>query len=248
MPIPPPLPCWVFSVTSVAVISDAGPWARMLPPFEVRVMPRDIELLNTDALLVVAGALAVSAPTLMSPVAVKLMLAPGQDVENEQFTAVAVIEFALSAVVELMLMLVLLNELAEDAETPLELLIVALMLPAVAFNATVPVVSMVPPLMPVPVIDTAPPPARIVPKLLTDDAVLVMVKAPPPVDAPDVLIELPVDDSDTGPPKVVIKPPILIELGEVAVKLPPVTVLNCRKLPGVAVTAPPPASSESCEA
>ena len=248
VPMPPPLPCSVFSVTSVAVIRDAGLMARMLPPLEVSVTLRTIELLNTVALLVVAGALAVIAPALISPVAVRLMVAPGQFVVEVQLVAVAVIDVAFSAVVELIVMLVLFKDRAEVAVTPPELLTVALTLPAVAFSATVPVVSMVPPVTLVPVIDTAPPPALSVPALLTDETVLFRVNAPPLVAPPDVLMELPVDDNDTGPPVVVIKPPILIEFSEEAVKLPPVTALNCWKLVDVAVTAPVPASSDNCDA
>jgi len=227
--------------------NDVGLCEKMLPPLEVSVTLREMLLLNTVALLVVAGALAVMVPILMLPVAVRLMLAPGHDVVNEQLTAVAVMEFAFSAVAELMLML-LLKELFDVAVTPLELFTVALILPAVALRATVPVVSIVPPLTLVPVIATAPPPAVSVPKLLTEDAVLVMVNAPPPVEAPDVLIELPVDDIATGPPVVVIKPPILIELPDDDVKLPPVTALNCWKPVDVAETAPVPASSDNCDA
>lgn len=43
VPMPPPLPCCVFKVTSVAVISDAGLCARMLPPLEVSVTLREIK-------------------------------------------------------------------------------------------------------------------------------------------------------------------------------------------------------------
>ena len=136
-----------------------------------------------------------------------------------------------------------------------------------AVKATVPVVSMMPVLTPVPesdtapepaeiplanteelvlVRDTAPPPLVIVP-VPTDDAAF-MVTLPPPDVTLDVLTELPPEPSVTAP--VVVMSPVSMKPGAVAKRLPPLTLLRSRKLPGVtlpaiAETAPVPALSES---
>jgi hypothetical protein len=232
----------VLSVTSVAVINDAGLAAKILPPLEVTLTLRVIELLNTDALFVVAGAFAVSVPTLMSPVEVRLIVAPGHEKLLEQLLAVAVTDDALSVVVELILTLTLLNELLADAVTPLELLTVENMLPPVVVNVTAPVVSM----MPVEICDrastaTVAPPPVILPVLIEDTGALSVI-APPPL-----LVILPVPTEDASELSVIVPPLLVIALvfTELPVDVsdngpaPVVTLPNCMKPDVAADTLPP---------
>ena len=145
MPIPPPVPCCVVNVTSVAFTCPPPAIARIEPLFDEIDTDSEI-LLNGAATLKVAGALAVTVPTLTPMFPDSDTLAPGQELEKLQTDAVALIEVALSGVVTEVddrLMLVLLRVRTALAVTLAASLTVELMVPLVAFNPTLPVVVMV---------------------------------------------------------------------------------------------------------
>src|SRR5687768_4909864 len=156
----------------------------MDPPFELMLTDSEMKLPEGTAV-------ALTAPTLISPLAFKIT-------EEKLLLEFADTDVALSAVFEL-IVIEEPNVLVAATIRLAELSTAAEIDPFVAVNDTLPVVSMVLLKTDVPVSET-PPPAALMP--------------------PNVLTELVFEVIATGPPVVLIRPKICTKLGAVAVKLP----------------------------
>ena len=165
VPIPPPVPVSVVSVTSAAVTCEEAFIARMEPPFE-------FTLTASERKLPEGVAVEDTVPMLISPLAFKIT-------DAKLLLEFAVIEVALRSVFELIVTDEP-NGLVDDAVRVEALSTVAPIDPFVAVNTTLPVVSMRPLLTEVPDSETFPPPEAI-PLVLTELPLDAIETGPPVV-------------------------------------------------------------------